>query len=112
MHDKPPRVRNTKYDKNYQPHSWSDLDQLGLGRDHYYRRFIELGVCGLCGHDHVHIRWCVVGNKNRGWEYRCCHCGQNWRTPEFTPNSRGTYDKTTEPQIQPESDPGTITEYK
>lgn len=69
-----------------EPHSWSDLDLMGLGRDHYYRSFIELGRdrCPRCHHTNILIKWQRYGVRH-GWEYRCETCTQIWREPKITP---------------------------
>lgn len=84
MPRKPKQIRTSKFDKTIKSHSWADLDQLGLTRDHFYRRFIEIGRCGNCDWEHVNIRWLIL-DKKKGWEWRCSKCGQIWRSPEITP---------------------------
>ena len=82
-------IRAPKKSGDQKPHSWSDLDQLGVGRDHYYRRYLELArqQCPRCGWHHISQRRCVLG-VTRGWEWRCHECTQTWRTPNITPGMK------------------------
>lgn len=80
LHGQKDRARNPKAEK---PHSWDDLDQLGLARDHYYNLYLKNHTCGRCGSDHMDISWKYYGS--RGWRFRCHDCGQYWHEPRCTP---------------------------
>lgn len=68
------------------PHSWSDLNDLGLAPDHFYHSFIELGKdrCPNCGNLSFEAHWIKMG-KRQGWRYGCPECGQEWREPQIIP---------------------------
>lgn len=83
------RVRKKATSDHPKPLDWHDLDQLDLPRDHFYRRFNELGrrECPRCGCDHIHIRH-IQQYKTRGWEWRCDSCHQYWREPRAIPGAK------------------------
>ena len=108
------RSRRPKASTDVKPLGRNDLLDLGLGLDHIYRRFIELGsrCCPTCEHDHIVIKWDPY--LKGGWEWRCQDCGQDWREPKIT---KGAYlehrsKKAKKPQKEPDPDTYTITKYK
>lgn len=87
MPDQYHRTARAKSQEAGKSHSWGDLDNMGLGRDHYYREFVRLGreQCPRCSDKTWDIRHVVEPNMKRGWQWRCRNCSQIWRTPEITP---------------------------
>lgn len=84
------RVRVKKTRKDIKPHTWHDLDELDLGRDHYWRHWLEHLDCGRCGGDHLLIKYqrynYYEGSSARRFPVvRCNACGQEWRHPKITP---------------------------
>lgn len=81
-----PKTTKSKY---AEPHSWIDLDNLGLARSHWFDRFIEIGSknCPRCGNDHLNITK-IQQTKNSGWQWSCVCCGQIWRQPQIIPRHR------------------------
>jgi transposase-like protein len=79
-HGQTVRPRNPEIEE---PHSWDDLDKLGLARDHYYNLWLKTRCCGRCGNDHIEITWRYYGT--RGWRFRCPECRQDWMETRCTP---------------------------
>lgn len=105
-------IRRPKVKTDIKSYSWRDLDNLGLPRDHFYRRFVEIGRqnCPNCGYHHIGIRRVMPSKFIQGWEWRCEACNQIWMTPNITPGLKKP--KTKDQENLPEYDPGVITVYK
>lgn len=87
------RIRVKKTRKDVKPHSLYDLDELDLGRDHYWRHWHEHLNCGRCGGLHVLIKYQRYtyysgGIVSRFPMMRCNDCGQEWRHPKITPEKQ------------------------
>ena len=95
MSKKVGRNRRKRIPSPAKPISWDGLDKLGLARDHFYRRFLEINLCPNCEWESFGIRWVTVG-VCRGWEWRCERCGQVWREPQVTPRKRSLLPMVTE----------------
>lgn len=95
MFDEPRRPYVKRKKTTGKPHSWTDLDQLGLARDYYYHRYIELGHCPRCQGQDFSIHWSMYHKTiPKGWHWRCRNCGQSWREPHITPGmDRGPLSK-------------------
>jgi ribosomal protein S27AE len=108
--------------RNQKPHSWSDLDDLGLPRSHWFDRFVEIGQqhCPRCGNDHISITW-INHTRRSGWQWTCGVCAQMWRQPQIIPRFKartktdaGVFDldQTQDPVEYSESDTEIIRRYK
>lgn len=110
------RIRRPRVETNIKSYSWSDLDNMGLPRDHFYHRFNQIGRdrCPNCEHDHIGIKLVRQTRFIRGWEWRCMACNQVWMTPNVTPGLGKKYQKQLDSQglKSPDYDPVVITEYK
>lgn len=72
---------------DHRPLDYSDLDELGLSRRHFYDSFKTVGgrQCPVCQERHLEIRRQQLRNLT-GWEWRCTNCGQKWREPQIIPS--------------------------
>ncbi len=84
------RDPGTETQTTKQSYRWSDLDNLGLPRDHFYRAFLEIArsACLNCGHHHLTSKRVILAKGQCGTEWQCSLCHQYWCSPNLIPARR------------------------